>query len=219
MLVSRHWIGSACCLVGGLALGVACLWSQGPLPGDLAVTRALQAGLGATPNWAEFVTATAKSPRVWLTLLLAAALAFLCGGWRGAAVPALAFAGVKILDALLRALAYAPKPSAELVSVASSSASSGFPSTFGLVYGALFGAVLFTTEGRRDVRIFAIAASVALLIVGASARIVLGGHWASQMLASVLLAFSLVLALHAGVRSMASRRPGGPPPGQRAPSP
>ena len=217
--MTRSWIGSACCLAGGIALGLGCLLAQGALPGDLVVTRALQAVLGAAPSWAEFVTSTAKSPTVWLTLLLATALAFLCGGWRGAAVPALAFAGVKILDALLRAGVYAPKPSAELVSVASSSASSGFPSTFGLVYGALFGAVLFSAGGRRDIRLFAIAASVGLLIVGVTARIVLGGHWTSQMLASLLLAFSLVLALQAGVRPTASRRPGGPPPGRRAPSP
>lgn len=204
---SRAAVGSVSFLAGGVALGGACLLSQGPLPGDLAVTRALQAGLGATPSWAEFVTSTAKSPRVWGALLLAAALAALCGGWRAATVPALAFAGVKLLDALLRALVFAPKPSPELVSVATSSASSGFPSTFGLVYGALFGAVLFTPGGRGDVRAFAIAASSALLVVGATARIVLGGHWTSQMLASLLLAFSLVLALQ---QALGRRHSAGP---------
>lgn len=194
-------------LSGGLALGVACLLSQGPLPGDLVVTRVLQAGLGATPRWAEFVTSTAKSPAVWLTLSLAAALAAMRGGWRAATVPALAFAGVELLDALLRALAFAPKPSPELVSVATSSASSGVPSTFGLVYGALFGAVLFTAGGRGGVRAFAIVASVGLLIVGASARVVLGGHWTSQMLASLFLAFSLVLALQ---QALGRWHPAGP---------
>ncbi len=193
--MSRLWIRSLFFLAGGVALGMGCLLFQGPLPGDVAITHALQGALGTAPNWAAFVTSTAKSPMVWGTLLLATALAALCGGWRGAAVPALAFAGVKLLDALLRALVFAPKPSPELVSVVSPSASSGFPSTFGLVYGALFGAVLFTTGERRDVRIFAIATGVALLVAGATARIVLGGHWTSQMLASLFLAFSLVLAL------------------------
>ncbi len=205
--MSRSSTGSLSFLVGGVLLGAACLVAQGPLPGDFAVTRALQGAFGTAPSWAAFVTDTARSPTVWLTLLLAAALAFVCGGWRSAAVPALAFAGVKLLDALLRALVFAPKPSPELVSVATSSAASGFPSTFGLVYGALFGAVVFTTAGRREVRVFAILAGLGFVVVGTTARLVLGGHWTSQMLASLLLAFSLVLALQ---QALAQRRPAGP---------
>jgi len=189
-------------LVAGTVLGGVCLISQGPLPGDLVLTQALQEALGASPGWAGFVTSTAKAPIVWITLLLAVALGALRGqGWRGAAVPGLAFVGVKTLDALLRALIYAPKPSPDLVPVASASTASGFPSTFGLVYGALFGGVLFVSAlsskgGGRELRALLIFASVGLLVTGAAARIVLGGHWASQMLASWLLAFALVLALH-----------------------
>ena len=178
---------------------MGCLLAQGALPGDLVVTRALQEVLGVAPRWAEFVTSSAKFPMVWLTLLLATALVFPARGWRAAAVPALAFAGVTLLDVVLRALVFAPKPDPGLVSVATASASSGFPSTFGLVYGALFGPALFTARGPRGAHAFAIAAAVGLLVAGATARIVLGGHWTSQMLASLLLAFSLVLALQQAI--------------------
>jgi len=214
-------------LVAGAILGGACLISQGPLPGDLALTQALQEALGASPSWAEFVTTTAKAPSVWVTLFLAIALSALVGeGWRGAAVPGLAFVGIQMMDGLLRVLVYAPKPSPDLVPVANASAASGFPSTLGLVYGALFGGVLFvsalSSKGeRRELRALAILASVGLLVSGAAARIVLGGHWASQMLASWLLAFALVLALHRalqrGLDPTGTRRPDGHGPGERVP--
>ncbi len=216
-LVSRSVTRALVLLFAGATLGGACLISQGPLPGDIALTRALQGGFGSSPAWAEFVTSTAKAPIVWMTLLLAAGLGFLGGGARGSAVPVLGFVGVRILDASLRALVHAPKPSPELISVASASTASGFPSTFGLVHGALFGGVLVvhasSIEARqRGIRVLVILASVGVLVSGAVARIVLGGHWASQLLASWLLAFSLVLALRAALGRAGPRPPegGGP---------
>ena len=87
-------------------------------------------------------------------------------------------------------LIYVPRPTPDLVSVASSSTSSGFPSTFALVYGAIFGVVLFA-PGRKGLVPAGLAVlSLLLLVAGLSARVALGGHWMSQMMASLLLVLS-----------------------------
>jgi membrane-associated phospholipid phosphatase len=173
-------------LACGLALGLACLLAQGPLPGDVALTRALQSALGSAPAWASLLTDTAKPPLIWATLAFATALAWLRGGLRRALAPPLALLGAAALDALLRALIFAPRPTPELVAVAAPSSSSALPSTFALVYGAMFGAVVLGGAARRREDVFAAGLSAVLVVTGSCARVVLGGHWPSQVLASLL---------------------------------
>jgi hypothetical protein len=182
-------------LAAGLVLGAAILIAQGPLPGDVALTRGLQAVFGAQPGWAEALTATARFPAVWAVVAAAMVLAYVRGGWvAAAAVPAafgLAFAATE----LWRLVIFAPRPTPGLVAVAAPSSSSGLPSTFAFYYGALGGAVLLargrpgTGAGAWPAAAAGIAA--AALIAGCAARVVLGGHWISQMAASVAFAAGL----------------------------
>ena len=178
-----------------VAVGGACLAVQGPLPGDVGVTRILQSLLGKAPRWAEWLTETAKPPMVIATLGMGAGLAWLAAGWRSAFSVPLAFGLAWLIDKGLRAAIFAPRPSADLVAVASASSSSGLPSTFGLAYGSIFGVVVFAGgSGKSASGLRALA--LALIVAGATARVVLGGHWASQMLASVPL--GLLAAVAAG---------------------
>lgn len=179
--------------IGGL-LGSACLIVQGPLPGDVLVTRALQSIFG-TPSWARFLSDTAKLPILSGTLIVAILLAFVHGGWRYTATPVLALILAEISDALLRALVFAPRPSADLVAVASPSASSGFPSTFGLVYGALFGAAVCMRSNRNIATAIASTIALFLIVAGVIARVVLGGHWFSQIMASTFIGLALAAAV------------------------
>ena len=192
-------------LAAGVLLGVASWSAQGPLPGDVAVTRGLQGLFGAEPGWAESLTRTAKAPWVWPTLLVGAALAVLKSGWRGAATVAVAFLLAKGLDFALRATIHVPKPTADLVPVASPSDASGLPSTFGLAYGAAFGAALLLPRavgGAGAVGgIVAAVVAAGLLVAGACCRVVLGGHWFSQMAASLLVAFGLTLLIGFALRA------------------
>jgi hypothetical protein len=180
----------------GAFLTAGCLLKGGPLPGDVFITQALQGAFGEAPRWALFLTATAQFPWVWLTVGLAVAMAYLGGRqWRGGAAPALTFLGALLLDKLLRLVIFSPRPDPAIVAVAAISNSSGLPSTFGLLYGGLFGAVILalaTGQGGTSARIQMLL-SLLLLLIGWLARIVLGGHWASQMLASVALAFAVAL--------------------------
>lgn len=163
-----------------------CFATQGPIPGDLAVSRTLQSLFGEAPPWAHWLTETAKPPLVVATMALAAGLAWLSNSWRGALGIPLAFGLAWLSDKALRAMIFAPRPSSDWIAVAGPSSASGLPSTFGLVYGSVFGA-LFISAARGGFSLVARSFALLLILVGTMARVVLGGHWASQMLASVLL--------------------------------
>ncbi|ESZ86443.1 MAG: hypothetical protein Q27BB25_14245 [Blastomonas sp. CACIA14H2] len=190
-----------------LALGVACFSAQGPLPGDVDVTVALQSAFGPAPAWAEWLTETAKPPLVVVTLIAGAGLAWVGAGWRSALAVAVAFGLSWLIDKALRALIFVPRPSADVVEVASTSASSGLPSTSGLVFGSIFGVVLMARPKSRNPAPLQIIA-VVLITLGAAARVVLGGHWPSQMLASILLGLATAAAAQTAINQI---RPGGPP--------
>lgn len=82
-----------------MVLGGACLIAQGPLPGDVAMTRALQSAMGDAPAWAQFVTNTAKFPDVWITLCVAVGLMYARDKWWGAVIPPLALLIAYLVDA------------------------------------------------------------------------------------------------------------------------
>jgi hypothetical protein len=116
-------------------------------------------------------------------------------------VPPLSLLVALGLDVLLRAAVFAPRPTPDLVTVASAASGSGLPSTFGLVYGALFGAALLAGRGGRSRAARAAGVAAGLLVVaGACARVVLAGHWPSQIGASVLLALGAAAVVHRVVR-------------------
>ncbi len=181
--------------LSALVLGAACTAVLGPLPGDVAVTLALQSAFGASPQWAEWLTDTAKPPLVVATMVVGAGLAWLIAGWRAAMAVPLAFGFGWLIDKAARALIFAPRPAADVVEVASASSSSGLPSTFGLVYGGVFGVVLMARARRWDTALLQVLAAF-LIITGAAARIMLGGHWPSQMLVSVLLGLAVAAAAY-----------------------
>ncbi|MGG7054452.1 hypothetical protein [Nitrosomonas sp. ANs5] len=186
-------------------LATSCILIQGPLPGDILLTQELQSLFGSEPAWAHIMTSTAKQPLVWLTLILGGLLAYTRAGWHGTGTVAITFFAAKIVDMALRALIYVPRPLPEFVQVASVSTSSGLPSTFALVYGAIFTPVLMVkTPSTGWVQSAAATAAILLLIAGTLARVVLGGHWMSQMMTSLLLTCSIGLLIHQILQSILS---------------
>lgn len=188
-------------------LGLAGVLMQGPLPGDAALTLALQQ-LGTGDGWAGPLTATAKAPLLWGTLAVTAGLAWFAQGWRAALAVPLAYGLAFAADKALRAVIFVPRPDPVLVAVAEPAASSGLPSTFGLVYAAMFGVTLLARNARAwPVRLVA----ATMLVTGMAARIVSGGHWGSQMLASTALGLLLALAALAITRKLPRPSAGTPP--------
>ena len=198
-------------------LGLGAIWGiatsvAGPLPGDVALTRALQSIAAPSAGWAQALTDTGKMPLMAGLALLCAALAGWLAGWRSAIALGLSLAAAKLLEFALRTALHVDRPSTELVQVVAPSTSSGFPSTFGLVHGATVGFVLLAalSSRRQGSAAVALAASM-LLAAGIMARVLPGGHWPSQMLASLLLALGLsALFLRGALRlhSNAARQAG-----------
>jgi membrane-associated phospholipid phosphatase len=173
-----------------LVLGLALIVMQGPLPGDAAITIALQQAFGAELGWALWLTGSAKAPLLWGTLALASALAWMGSGYRLVLAVPLAYGLAFIADKALRAVIFVPRPAEALVAVAEPAASSGLPSTFGLVYAAMFGVALLAPATLHRARLARLAAT-GLLVIGCGARVVLGAHWPSQMAASAMLGLAL----------------------------
>lgn len=161
---------------------------QGPLPGDVLLTTWLQTMLGSRSEWAIWLSNTAKMPAALGVLALACGMAWAQHGRAALLLPAVAYLGAQGVNLGLRALIFVPRPDATLVEVATASADSGLPSTFALVYAAVFGVMLANVERHKPARLALAALAAGLIVAGCLARIVLGGHWPSQLAASALLA-------------------------------
>lgn len=188
-----------------LVVGAASWTAQGPLPGDVAITRTLQTLLGDAPPWAFALTQSALVPLAGVSVGVAALLGWWLRGAVGGAAAVLAYGLALVADKALRAGLFVARPAEPLVAVAAPSSSSGLPSTFGLVYGAVFGVALLTAANTARQQWPARAIAAGAILVGSAARVVLGGHWASQMAASVttgLLLAGLAIRLCAALPAL-----------------
>lgn len=176
-------------------LGAASWLSAGPAPLDLDLMRVTQSLLGVKPPWAATLTSCLKFPLLWISLALACGLAAMRGGGRHAWVPALGLVAALLLDRLLRLFILVPRPFADPEGVASSS----LPSTAGLLLGGLFGAVLLLRPRPAPSARLAGVLALILLLAGVMARVVMEGHWPSQMVASALLSIAVLGVLRLGI--------------------
>jgi undecaprenyl-diphosphatase len=180
-----------------LALSVwAVLWPS--LPGDVAVTRWLQAHpFPGAHEAAWLVNMLGYAPgAVTLSVALASALA-----WRGyerrATVVVLALP-LRLVPSLVKALVARPRPAPDLVDVLESPPDPGFPS------GHAFGAVLFfglvwwlapVLAPRRIARHALRALAVGLILVTGYSRVLVGAHWPSDVLGGYLWGLLTLLPL------------------------
>jgi membrane-associated phospholipid phosphatase len=190
----------------GLVLGLGLLAAKFPvLPGDVALARLMQTVVGESTGWAYTITNTAKAPWAYVLVALTAGIGWrLRGPWTaGAAIIACLLAHG--FDRLLKPLIGRPRPSPELIEVAGSTAGFSCPSTFALVYAATFALVYAATFGfllcvlcrqpRSGWRNAGLVCCALALLLGASARVVLGGHWPSDLLISFLLGALFIVPL------------------------
>jgi len=90
-----------------------------------------------------------------------------------------------------------PRPTSELINVVGHPKGYSFPSIFGLIYGATFGyaGVLALVRLRGVARTLVCVIALFFLLAGIDARVVLGAHWPSDLLASYMFALTLIVAL------------------------
>ena len=166
-------------------------------PLDLEATRAVQRMSRSGTAWTTSLTNTAKAPGIYVLLAATSFLAWRLKGVRAALLPSAAYLLVLGLDRVLKPWIARPRPSSDLVQVVGSSAGFGCPSTFGLVYAATVGSVVWLAwrHARGTRRGMVMGLGLALLLAGATARVVLGGHWPSDMILSYLLGVLVVTGL------------------------
>jgi membrane-associated phospholipid phosphatase len=188
------WLGLGALLVLGF-IGAA---SFNRFPGDLLTTRALQNLFSGKTQWAQWVTASAKAPWSYALLALSVIISWRWGGIRLAVAALGCFLLMHLLDQTLKPSIGRPRPQPEWVHVAGSSAGNSCPSTFALIHAGTLGwigGILLQPVVRRRIGMTMVAGVVVIFAVGMSARVVLGGHWPSDMVLSYGLGLWVVWGL------------------------
>jgi membrane-associated phospholipid phosphatase len=188
-----------------LTLGFLGVYLQGPLPGDVEFTFLLQVILGSFNKLAVYVTMLGAWPLFAVPLVFSLILGFLWEGKRGLLFVISSYSTIKILDWILRSLFFSPRPQSELVIVFGPNTSTGWPSVLGMNLGVLLFCLYFLSKMKRDqqklnsktrnlerilLKYIPVLSILTLTISGVS-RVLLGGHWFSQMLSTYLLTYSV----------------------------
>ncbi|MDY7232969.1 phosphatase PAP2 family protein [Hyalangium rubrum] len=185
-------VAALCTLLVGVAMAMT-----PPLPGDVAVARAVQA-LSPGTAWVPVLVSTAYAPTKFILMAIAVLGAWRLAGTRTAAL----VLGFIVLEQLLgeesKSIFSRPRPSPELIAVMGSPKGFSFPSTFITLYSVTVGALVLIAwrSARGAPRTAIITVGVALLVLAGAARVVPGAHWPSDVLGTYLICLSW---LHAGL--------------------
>jgi membrane-associated phospholipid phosphatase len=160
-------------------------------PGDVAATLFIQSLAAPGASWAEAITKTAQPPLGYVLVGITAVASWFIGGGRGALLSLISFAGMWLAGYWLNPWIARPRPSSSLVYVSRPLSGYSFPSIFALTYASTIGylAVLALKTRRGRVRLAVVSACCLLLLIGGSARVILGAHWPSDVLISYLIGF------------------------------
>ncbi|MCC6315448.1 MAG: phosphatase PAP2 family protein [Thermomicrobiales bacterium] len=195
-------LASIVCLLLALLLSLVARGGR-PLPGDLAIAGWLQSWGGA-PLDALAAALSALGRTLPMTLIALACAAWLAGTERrAAAVVVVAAATLRALSLPLKSAVARPRPTPDLVMVLERASGAGFPSghTLGATLLCVVLAGVLPLSGR-----FGWAARALLLAlpwVMGWARVRVGAHWPSDVLAGLLWGGGAALALLAVLRMAA----------------
>ncbi len=180
-------------------------------PGDVALARSIQ-GIAPPGVWARAVTRAAYAPWIYGVLVVSAIAALRVAGWRGAAAMAVTFFALMYVEDQIKAYIGRPRPDAAL-------AGYSMPSGWALLFGATVGLLgaLAWRNARGAARGAYLAGSALVLLAGFAARVTLGAHWPSDVIAGYLLAVTVGLALYELLAGLKTRgRSTSPTPSRRS---
>lgn len=198
-------------------------------PGDLELTRAIQSWVPAGA-WARAVTRAAYAPWIYGVLAVSAIAALRVAGWRAAVAMAVTFVALMQVETGMKGFIARPRPAASLVTVSGSTnapessvammagapaggaalqgprPSYSMPSGWALLFGSTVGLLgaLALRYARGTARAAYLAGCAIVLIAGLLARVSLGQHWPSDVIAGYLLAITIGL----GVMELLATLPG-----------
>ena len=192
-------------------------------PGDLELARFIQR-VAPPGDWARAVTRAAYVPWVYGVLAVSAVAALRVAGWRGAVAVAVTFFALMHGEHYIKDHIARPRPPAALLPGGSDAPmammgggampgggagkpSYGMPSGWALLFGASVGAVgalaLRNTHGVA--RAAYVTGALVVLGAGLAARVSLGQHWPSDVMAGYLLAIALALFVYEALAAFTSR--------------
>ena len=198
---SRAWIFQGYLLVTVVGFGILALLASTHtyFAIDLIITRGIQTYHAAWFRQLMIFVSWPGYPLQSLLIIGGMALVLVRLGFlREAIAGAGAALGSGLLNTLVKIVIQRPRPSIDLVDVASQLNSYSFPSGHVMFYTAFFGFFVFLTFSRlkkswRRTSLLVLFGSLVLL-VGPS-RIYLGEHWASDALGAYLLGSLVLLAV------------------------
>jgi membrane-associated phospholipid phosphatase len=189
---------------------------DGTLPGDVAVTRAVQDF--SFPGWAVLtkVVNTAGGTTGILLVTLAGAYLLARRGQGAAALVLLGAFALRCGNALIKMPVESPRPTPSLVRVAETSDGYGFPSAHVMGVVLLYGALLLLAPELIRCRVrrgLLRAAALLMLLTIGYGRIAAGAHWPSDVLGAYLLGVLGLAGLLALYRACRTGRLPDPTPG------
>ncbi|MCL6684053.1 phosphatase PAP2 family protein [Sphingomonas alba] len=203
-----------------LFLRLAWEMSEGEtLPIDKTLMLALRASdpsVPVGPPWLSNImlqlTALGGAPVLWLVTLLATGYLLAA---RRAKTAGFLFASIALgmaLNGILKDLFARPRPElvAHLVQVQTTSFPSGHAMNSAIVYLTL-GGLLARAEKRHSVRIFLLAAAIALTMIVGFSRVYLGVHWPSDVAAGWCVGAAWALGCSLAARALQRRQAIDPP--------
>ncbi len=164
-------------------------------PGDEAVADGLQdIDIPVLGGYVEFVNLLGSAwVYIPLTIILALALGVVRAGWESLLV--LFTAGARASNSVLKEFVERPRPSEELVEVSETAHNFSFPSGHTVGTAALFAVLFFVLPAVvhwRPLRWLLQAACLAAIISAGPARVYVGVHWPSDVIAGYVLALLVV---------------------------
>ncbi|OGO49922.1 MAG: hypothetical protein A2148_07775 [Chloroflexi bacterium RBG_16_68_14] len=209
-LVWAAGLWAAVALLFCFLAGLAAFYDR--FPSDERIAHEIQAiDVPAFGGFVDFVNALG-SAWAYVPLTLAAAAAFLVLRGGTEAVLVLLTFVARGVNSLLKDWVERPRPSPKLVEVTSDASGSGFPSGHTVGTVALFGMLFFLIPAVvpwRPLR-WALQAGCLLVVLAAGpARVYVGVHWPSDVLAGYLLAFLFVAPVVAAYWALRRRSASG----------
>lgn len=145
-----------------------------------------------------FVTSLSVKPRVYFLAGGIIAVALVFGRWRTALSVAVGFLMMDGLENFLKPLVARPRPTPDLIRVWGQPQGFGSPSTTAIVYtfaAGMLTLLIWRKTRSAGVRAAALTGAVALAALGGVARIYLGAHWPSDILASYCTGILMLVML------------------------
>jgi undecaprenyl-diphosphatase len=172
---------------------------EGVLPGDVAVTRAVQDAIPPGLGWlVDAVNWLGRAVPGALGSTLLVALLLLRRGHRVAAGFVALTLPLRLVNPALKALVDSPRPEGTLIAVSERAAGLGFPSGHAtgamLLYGAVILVVPFLTASPYLRAAMRLVAATMILVAGLC-RIEVGAHWPSDVVGGYLWGGVLLVVL------------------------